>query len=47
HPSLAIDDPKPAAGSYRMDDVRWLSAHVVKLRDTPEGVLVLSGLSRV
>ncbi|GJZ56617.1 hypothetical protein Tco_0611810 [Tanacetum coccineum] len=42
-----IVDPKHVAGSYRMADVRHLSAHVVKLRDMPEGVLVLSGLSRV
>nr|GEV03962.1 hypothetical protein [Tanacetum cinerariifolium] len=28
-------------------DVRRLSAHVIKLRDMPEGVRVLSGLSRV
>ncbi|GJU91634.1 hypothetical protein Tco_1304057 [Tanacetum coccineum] len=47
HPNSVIDDPKPAAGSYRMADVRRLSAHVVKLRDMPEGVLVLSGLSHV
>ncbi|GKB55641.1 hypothetical protein Tco_0911827 [Tanacetum coccineum] len=44
HPSLAIDDPRPPAGSFNMDDVCWLSAHVVKLRDIPEGFLVLSGL---
>nr|GEV23966.1 hypothetical protein [Tanacetum cinerariifolium] len=30
-----------------MVDVRRLSAHVIKLRDMPEGVLVLYGLSRV
>ncbi|GJX77579.1 hypothetical protein Tco_0324390 [Tanacetum coccineum] len=47
HPDAAIDDPKPAAGSFSMADVRRLSAHVIKLRDMPEGVLVLSGLSRV
>ncbi|GJZ85992.1 hypothetical protein Tco_0657602, partial [Tanacetum coccineum] len=47
HPSLAINDLKPPAGSYSQEDVRRLSAHVVKLRDMPEGVLVLSGLSRV
>ncbi|GJY73021.1 hypothetical protein Tco_0477452 [Tanacetum coccineum] len=41
----AIDDPRPAAGSFSMADVRRLSAHVIKLRDMPEGVLVLSGLS--
>ncbi|GJR45035.1 hypothetical protein Tco_1313138 [Tanacetum coccineum] len=47
HPDLAIDDLKPVAGSYIMADVRRLSAHMVKLRDMPEGVLVLSGLSHV
>ncbi|GJW47808.1 hypothetical protein Tco_0079454 [Tanacetum coccineum] len=47
HPDATIDDPRPAAGSFNMDDVRRLSAHVIKLRDMPEGVLVLSGLSRV
>ncbi|GKG15816.1 hypothetical protein Tco_0358139, partial [Tanacetum coccineum] len=47
HPDAAIDDPKPAAGSFSMADVRRLSAHVIKLRDMPEGVLVLSGSSRV
>ncbi|GKC28282.1 hypothetical protein Tco_1035576 [Tanacetum coccineum] len=47
HPSLAIDDPKPLAGSYNMEDVRRLSALVVKLRDIPKGVLVLFGLSGV
>nr|GEY14776.1 hypothetical protein [Tanacetum cinerariifolium] len=47
HPSAAIDDPRPVVGSYNMADVRLLSAHVIRLRDMPEGVLVLSGLSRV
>ncbi|GJZ18882.1 ribonuclease H-like domain-containing protein [Tanacetum coccineum] len=47
HSDAAIDDPRPAAGSFSMADVRRLSAHVIKLRDMPEGVLVLSGLSRV
>ncbi|GJS26692.1 hypothetical protein Tco_0487312 [Tanacetum coccineum] len=47
HPNAAIDDPRLAAGSFNMADVRRLSAHVIKLRDMPEGVLVLSGLSRV
>ncbi|GKB41004.1 putative nucleotidyltransferase, ribonuclease H [Tanacetum coccineum] len=47
HPDAAIDDLRPAAGSFNMADVRRLSAHVIKLRDMPEGVLVLSGLSRV
>ncbi|GJV88910.1 hypothetical protein Tco_1532848 [Tanacetum coccineum] len=45
-PSLvSIDDPRPVAGSFNMANVRHLSAHVVKLRDMPEGVLVLSGLT--
>ncbi|GKC96082.1 hypothetical protein Tco_1161524, partial [Tanacetum coccineum] len=47
HPDAAIDDPRPAAGSFNVADVRHLSAHVVKLRDMPKGVLVLSGLSQV
>ncbi|GJR91884.1 hypothetical protein Tco_0215895 [Tanacetum coccineum] len=47
HPDATIDDPRPAAGSFNMADVRRLSAHVIKLRDMLEGVLVLSGLSRV
>ncbi|GJS85964.1 hypothetical protein Tco_0752505 [Tanacetum coccineum] len=42
-----ITAPKPLAGSYNQLDVWRLSAFVVKLRDMPEGVLVLSGLSRV
>ncbi|GJS78259.1 putative reverse transcriptase domain-containing protein [Tanacetum coccineum] len=42
-----IVDPKHVVGSYRMADVRHLSTHVMKLGDMPEGVLVLSGLSRV
>ncbi|GKD96746.1 hypothetical protein Tco_1380643 [Tanacetum coccineum] len=46
HPSATIDDPWPAAGSFNMADVRRLSAHVIKLRDMPKGVLVLFGLSR-
>ncbi|GJT91782.1 hypothetical protein Tco_1080627 [Tanacetum coccineum] len=46
HPDAAIDDPRPADGSFSMADVRRLSAHVIKLRDMPNGVLVLSGLSR-
>ncbi|GJV06708.1 hypothetical protein Tco_1344364 [Tanacetum coccineum] len=36
HPGAAIDDPRPAAGSFSMVDVRRLSAHVIKLRDMPE-----------
>ncbi|GJX05401.1 hypothetical protein Tco_0191317 [Tanacetum coccineum] len=47
HPNAAIDDPRPVAGSFNMADVRRLSAHVINLRDMLEGVLVLSGLSRV
>ncbi|GKB96656.1 hypothetical protein Tco_0982793 [Tanacetum coccineum] len=47
HPNATIDDPRPAAGSFNMADVCRLSAHVIKLRDMPEGVLVLSGLSQV
>ncbi|GJY74220.1 hypothetical protein Tco_0478651, partial [Tanacetum coccineum] len=47
HPSEVINDPRPAAGSFSMADVCLLSAHVIKLREMPEGVLVLSGLSRV
>ncbi|GJT26224.1 hypothetical protein Tco_0906499 [Tanacetum coccineum] len=47
HPDTAIDDPRPSVGSFNMADVRRLSAHVIKLRDMPEGVLVLSGLSRI
>ncbi|GJW26194.1 hypothetical protein Tco_0040005 [Tanacetum coccineum] len=47
HLNAAIDNPRPAAGSFNMVDVRRLSAHVIKLRDMLEGVLVLYGLSRV
>nr|GEU93073.1 hypothetical protein [Tanacetum cinerariifolium] len=36
HPDLAIDDPRPSAGSFNMADVRSLSVHVIKLRDMPE-----------
>ncbi|GJV92732.1 hypothetical protein Tco_1540545 [Tanacetum coccineum] len=36
HPGSAIDDPRPAAGSFSMADVRRLRAHVIKLRDMPE-----------
>ncbi|GKB98630.1 hypothetical protein Tco_0984767 [Tanacetum coccineum] len=42
HPNLVITDLKPAAGSYDQPEVRRLSAFIVKLRDMPEGVLVLS-----
>nr|GEX74362.1 hypothetical protein [Tanacetum cinerariifolium] len=47
HPDAAIDDPRPSTGSFNMAGVHRLSAHVIKLRDMPEGVLVLSGLSHV
>ncbi|GJV46004.1 hypothetical protein Tco_1430540 [Tanacetum coccineum] len=47
HPDSAIDDPKPPVGSYNQEDMRRLSAHVMKIRDMPEGVLVLSGLSQL
>ncbi|GJY22058.1 uncharacterized mitochondrial protein-like protein [Tanacetum coccineum] len=47
HLSAAIDDPRPAAGSFSMAHMCRLSTHVIKLRNMPEGVLVLSGLSRV
>ncbi|GJS47331.1 hypothetical protein Tco_0597452 [Tanacetum coccineum] len=47
HLNAVIDDLRPAAGSFNMADVRRLSAHVIKLRDMIEGVLVLSGLSRI
>ncbi|GKA52894.1 hypothetical protein Tco_0746209 [Tanacetum coccineum] len=43
----SIDGPRHVAGSFSMADVRRLSTHVIKLRDMPEGVLVLYGLSRV
>nr|GEW18401.1 hypothetical protein [Tanacetum cinerariifolium] len=42
-----IVDSKHPPGSYSQADARRLSAFVVKLRGMPEGVLVLSGLSRV
>nr|GEX28770.1 hypothetical protein [Tanacetum cinerariifolium] len=47
HLDAAIDYPRPTAGSFNMFNVRRLSVHVIKLRDMPEGVLVLSGLSYV
>ncbi|GJU89778.1 hypothetical protein Tco_1302201 [Tanacetum coccineum] len=47
HLDEAIDDLRPAASSFSMADVRRLSAHIIKLRDMPEDVLVLSRLSRV
>ncbi|GKE60018.1 hypothetical protein Tco_1510385, partial [Tanacetum coccineum] len=47
HPDSVITDLKPPVGSYDQSEVRWLSAFLVKLRDMPKGVLVLSGLSQV
>ncbi|GJY70163.1 hypothetical protein Tco_0473145 [Tanacetum coccineum] len=47
HPSTVINDPRPVVGSFSMVDVCRLSVQVVKLRDMPEGVLVLYGLRRV
>ncbi|GKD87232.1 hypothetical protein Tco_1358386 [Tanacetum coccineum] len=47
HLDVAIDDSRPVASSFSMADVCRLSAHVIKLRDMPKGVLVLSRLSRV
>ncbi|GKA46226.1 hypothetical protein Tco_0739109 [Tanacetum coccineum] len=38
HTNTAIDDPSPDDGSFNMADVRRLSAHVIKLRDIPEGM---------
>ncbi|GJW07623.1 hypothetical protein Tco_1570046 [Tanacetum coccineum] len=38
HPDAAIDDPRPAAGSFNMADVRRLSAYVIKLRDMPKAM---------
>ncbi|GKE78796.1 hypothetical protein Tco_1544916, partial [Tanacetum coccineum] len=40
HTNTAIDDPSPAVGSFNMAGVHCLSAHVIKVRDMPEGVLV-------
>ncbi|GKB50569.1 hypothetical protein Tco_0901322, partial [Tanacetum coccineum] len=47
HPDAAINDLRPAASSFSMADVHRLSAHIIKLRDMPEDVLVLSRLSHV
>ncbi|GKG37041.1 hypothetical protein Tco_0447214, partial [Tanacetum coccineum] len=47
HPNAAIDNPRPTVGAFSMADIRRLSVHVIKLRDMPEEVLVLSGLSHV
>nr|GEW29063.1 hypothetical protein [Tanacetum cinerariifolium] len=45
HLSGAIDDPRPAAGSFSMADVHRLSAHVIKLRDMTEFALAQSSSS--
>ncbi|GJW34189.1 hypothetical protein Tco_0054221 [Tanacetum coccineum] len=45
HPDSCITDKVPT--SFNQNDVDRLKAHIVKLRDTPKGVLVLSGLSGV
>ncbi|GJZ49304.1 hypothetical protein Tco_0603494 [Tanacetum coccineum] len=47
HPSAVIDNPHPYVGYFSMADVHHLSAHMIKLRDISEGVLVLSSLSHV
>ncbi|GKA14237.1 hypothetical protein Tco_0693883 [Tanacetum coccineum] len=45
HPDSCITDKVPT--SFNQDHVDRLKAHIVKLCDIPEGVLVRSGLSRV
>ncbi|GJU51739.1 hypothetical protein Tco_1221294 [Tanacetum coccineum] len=45
YPDLCITDKVPT--SFNQDHVDRLKAHIVKLRDIPEGVLVRYGLSRV
>ncbi|GJX27537.1 hypothetical protein Tco_0233833 [Tanacetum coccineum] len=45
HPGLCITDKVPT--DFNQNHVNQLKAHIVKLRDIPEGVLVRSGLSRV
>ncbi|GJY66285.1 hypothetical protein Tco_0468523 [Tanacetum coccineum] len=45
HPDSCITDKVPT--SFNQDYVDRLKAHIVKLRDIPEGVLVRSRLSRV
>ncbi|GJU55433.1 hypothetical protein Tco_1229147 [Tanacetum coccineum] len=47
HSDASIDDPRPSASSFNMADVHHLSAHVINIRDMPEGVLVLYRLSHV
>ncbi|GKD28290.1 hypothetical protein Tco_1239068, partial [Tanacetum coccineum] len=45
HPDSCITDKVPT--SFNQNDFDRLKAHIVKLRDTPKGVLVRSGLSEV
>ncbi|GJS29361.1 hypothetical protein Tco_0489981 [Tanacetum coccineum] len=45
HPDSCITNKIPT--NFNQDHVDRLKAHIVKLRDIPEGVLVRSGLSRV
>ncbi|GJZ62385.1 hypothetical protein Tco_0618522, partial [Tanacetum coccineum] len=45
HPDSCITNKVPT--SFNQNHVDRLKAHIVKLNDIPEGVLVLSGLSRV
>ncbi|GJZ60336.1 hypothetical protein Tco_0616152 [Tanacetum coccineum] len=45
HPDSCITDKIPT--DFNQEHVDRLKAHIVKLRDIPEGVLVRSGLSRV
>lgn len=46
HPDSCVADDVPTSG-FSQDDVNLLKANIIRLRDIPEGVLVLSGLSRV
>ncbi|GKF55705.1 hypothetical protein Tco_0166045, partial [Tanacetum coccineum] len=45
HPDSCITDKIPT--DFNQDHVDRLKAHIMKLRDIPEGVLVRSRLSRV
>nr|GEU74942.1 hypothetical protein [Tanacetum cinerariifolium] len=45
HPTVAIDDPRLAAGSFKMADVRRLRAHIIKLKDMHEGLWAFMILS--
>ena len=46
HPDSCVTDGVPTSG-FSQAEVDKLKANIVRLRDIPEGVLVLSGLSRV